>query len=280
MQQHPLPKFGPVEMMPPEKLTPGKNIRTYVDPKAQAELTASMAAVGIYVPLLASAELSIVDGYRRWLAAKDLGLEAVPVVVLEGDFSEEQITEIQLAITMHRQDVGRMEKTMAMHFLEKSKGVSRQELARRAGVSPGTITKILRPIDRLAPDLLARVVEGTIDPSAAYQLSLLEPNDQRKVVGEADEKGWSVRNIVARVREIRGKYPARAKAKKKPKPSRTDHHYAVRLGTWIFSPTHSHSDDLRVARESATELVHRIDDMIAQRKKAKSNHALGEELLA
>ena len=72
-----------IEQWPTAKLLPyARNARTHSDEQV-AQIAASIAEFGFTNPILAGADGVIVAGHGRLAAAHKLGLEAVPVVVLE-----------------------------------------------------------------------------------------------------------------------------------------------------------------------------------------------------
>ena len=78
-------QFAPeaIEQWPLERLRPyAKNAKTH-GPDQVAKIAASMAEFGWTVPVLVSAEGEVIAGHGRILAAGELGLNQVPVIVLE-----------------------------------------------------------------------------------------------------------------------------------------------------------------------------------------------------
>ena len=78
-------QFAPeaIQQWPLERLRPyAKNAKTH-GPDQVAKIAASMAEFGWTVPVLVSAEGEVIAGHGRILAAGELGLNQVPVIVLE-----------------------------------------------------------------------------------------------------------------------------------------------------------------------------------------------------
>jgi len=78
-------QFAPevIEQWPLERLRPyAKNAKTH-GPDQVAKIAASMAEFGWTVPVLVSVEGEVIAGHGRILAAGELGLNQVPVIVLE-----------------------------------------------------------------------------------------------------------------------------------------------------------------------------------------------------
>lgn len=72
-----------IELWPVEKLVPyDRNARTH-SPEQVAQVAASIATFGFTNPILVDGEHGIIAGHGRLMAARDLGLDEVPVVVLD-----------------------------------------------------------------------------------------------------------------------------------------------------------------------------------------------------
>jgi len=65
------------------------NIQIYGDP--DSDLTESIHEKGILAPLLITPDNRIISGHRRWIAAKQAGLEQVPVIYIETDDESENL---------------------------------------------------------------------------------------------------------------------------------------------------------------------------------------------
>lgn len=72
-----------IEHWPLTKLIPwAKNARTHSDAQV-AQIAGSIAAFGFNAPILVDSSAGVIAGHGRLLAAKQLGLEQVPVIVLD-----------------------------------------------------------------------------------------------------------------------------------------------------------------------------------------------------
>jgi len=92
---------------------PQQQPRRYFDPQALNELIDSVKQHGILQPLLVrpidSGQYELVAGERRYRAAKDCGLEKVPVVVRE--LSNEDAFQLALIENLLREDLNPVEST-------------------------------------------------------------------------------------------------------------------------------------------------------------------------
>jgi ParB/RepB/Spo0J family partition protein len=100
-----------------------------------AELAQSLKQVGVMVPLLVrrgeKGVLIIIDGERRWRAAKEAKLKTVPVLLQDdsGDAAQRRIE--QLAINNVREALTPMELARMLHDLQHVEKLTANEIAKR-----------------------------------------------------------------------------------------------------------------------------------------------------
>src|SRR5512138_3242586 len=72
-----------IEVWPVDRLVPyARNARTH-SPEQVAQIAASIVEFGFNAPILVDSNAGIIAGHGRLLAARKLGLDEVPVVVLD-----------------------------------------------------------------------------------------------------------------------------------------------------------------------------------------------------
>jgi len=87
LQHYPL--VQQIELWQIDKLIPyAKNPRTHSDAQV-AQIAGSIAAFGFNAPILVDSNAGVIAGHGRLLASRQLGLEEVPVIVLD------HLTEIE-----------------------------------------------------------------------------------------------------------------------------------------------------------------------------------------
>lgn len=95
---------------------PTKQPRRFFDPDKLAQLVASVKEHGILEPLLVrplkDGKYELVAGERRLRAAREAGLEAVPIVVRQLD--DRQAIQVALMENLQREDLNAMEETDAV----------------------------------------------------------------------------------------------------------------------------------------------------------------------
>ena len=143
----------PLDMIVPNPMNPRKSF----DPEGLAELAASIRSVGILQPIVVvEAEITprtyrIVAGERRWRAAKEAGLAAIPAVVKSG-LSEAQELKIMVVENLQRKDVSPIEEAHGVKLLLDA-GLTQEALGERLGKSQSHIANRLRLLELPEPVL-------------------------------------------------------------------------------------------------------------------------------
>jgi ParB-like chromosome segregation protein Spo0J len=117
------------------------------------------------------------EGHRRLVAARQLSLREVPVIVHPTKPSEADILCDQLTINGHRAALNPVDEYHAFTKLQKLKGWSPSELATGLAINPSEVTRVLS-LGKLSPSEMQLVREGKLSKSGAYALSRM-PAEQR-----------------------------------------------------------------------------------------------------
>ena len=131
------------------------NPRRSFDAAGLAELSASIAEMGIQVPLLVrplmddglAISYEIVAGERRYRAAQLAGKDTLPCLVRE--MTDEEAREIQIVENLQRADVSPIEEAEAFQAVLEVRG-SISSVAMRFGKEEGYVAKCLR-LNALTP---------------------------------------------------------------------------------------------------------------------------------
>jgi ParB family chromosome partitioning protein len=153
------------------------------------ELAASMAAVGMLEPIVATKKngsYEVVAGSRRLAAAKLAGLKDIPVIVR--DFTIEQRQEAMLIENLQRSDLTPLEEAHAFERLLALPDYTQRKLAERIGRNQSHISKRLTLL-KLTPKTQAALDAGGITLDGALELTRLA--EHPKVMDEVlrDERG-------------------------------------------------------------------------------------------
>jgi ParB family transcriptional regulator, chromosome partitioning protein len=188
----------PVELIKPNPNQP----RRRFDPESMDVLVASIQASGLIQPLLvrpqADGSYELIAGERRWRAAKEVGLERVPVIVRESADTERLQTA--LVENMVREDLNPVEEARACAALVEDLGLAKEELGRRVGRSRPAISNLIRLLD-LPDEALEMLESGELSEGHGRAILQVRGNDlRRRLARDAAAAGWSVRETENRAK--------------------------------------------------------------------------------
>ena len=166
------------------------------------ELAASIREVGILQPLvIRSTEtgFELIAGERRLRAAKEAGLDRVPVLIREAADSESM--EMALVENLQREDLNPLETAAAYQALMDSFGFTKDELAHRLGKSRAAVTNTLR-LTRLPKPLRDMVLTEQLSEGHARALLGLETEERMlRMAQKVQAEKLSVRKTEELVRQ-------------------------------------------------------------------------------
>ena len=142
------------------------------------EMAASIREVGILQPLVVRSTpdgFELIAGERRLRAAKEAGLDRVPVLIRQA--GENESMELALVENLQREDLNPLETAAAYQALIDGFGLSKEQLANRLGKSRAAVTNTLR-LAQLPEKIRALLEEGKLTEGHARALLGLETEDQ------------------------------------------------------------------------------------------------------
>ena len=160
--------------VPLTQIIPNRNQpRQEFNPEQMEELTASIKENGILQPLtvreLENGDFELIAGERRLRAAKDAGLETVPVYILSVD-ADVEMMEYALVENIQRVDLKPLEKAEGYAILSGKYDLSQDDIAKRVGKSRPAIANALRLL-KLPPEIKSSLNSGKI--STGHALAIL-----------------------------------------------------------------------------------------------------------
>ena len=108
-------------------------------------LIASIKENGILQPLTATKTADgyqLISGHRRLYAAKMLGLETVPLIVMSK--TDEEIAVLCAVENIHREDLNFFEQASAIKLLIDSMGLTQQQAGQKLSLSQSAVANKLR----------------------------------------------------------------------------------------------------------------------------------------
>ncbi len=194
-----------------EKIFPNpQQPRGAFDSESLGELAASIQAHGIIQPLIVTHdkqknEYILIAGERRLLAAKQAGLETVPIIVREA--SDQDRLELALIENVQRTDLSPIETAKAYQQLNQIFILSHDDIAKRVGKSRTTISNTLRLL-KLPTIVQQAIIDGKISEGHARAiLGLPTSQSQSAALSTVLAKDLNVRQTEILVRKLNGDKP-------------------------------------------------------------------------
>lgn len=208
-----------------EQIVPNpRQPRSHMDPQELSELAESIRTHGVLQPLIVTngeqaGQFVLIAGERRLLAARQAGLERVPVLVREA--SDLERLELALIENVQREDLSPLEAAEAFRQLSEEFGLSHEEIAARVAKSRTAVTNTLRLLKLPASVLQALEQELISEGHARALLALPTPQAQAAALQTILAQGLNVRQTEALVRRLSGERPP-AKEITAPPPEVSD----------------------------------------------------------
>lgn len=191
----PAPSESPSEVPVDQIDVNPRQPRKAFDPVALDELARSLKSSGMIQPVVvrrgANGRWELIAGERRWRAARQAGLERIPVVVREATDAES--LELALIENLLREDLNPMEEAEAYQRILTEFGWTQEQLAQRVGRDRSTIANSLRLL-RLPGSIQDDLRSGRLTMGHALALlTLSSPEDQLRLRDEILAQSWTVR---------------------------------------------------------------------------------------
>lgn len=182
--------------VPIDEIQPNpKQPRQTFDDEALAELEHSIKEFGLLQPIvvreLSGGRYELVMGERRWRAAIQAGLRAIPAIVRKT--ADDAMLRDALLENIHRAALNPLEEAAAYQQLLDEFEVTHEELASRIGRSRPVITNMIRLL-KLPLPVQRRVAAGVLSAGHARALlGLDDPGAQEELAARIVAEGMSVR---------------------------------------------------------------------------------------
>src|SRR5499433_2085499 len=190
------PRRAPIENLRPNPRNPR---RLFTDAELD-ELSDSIRERGIIQPIVVRAlqgdNLEIIAGERRWRAAQRAGLHEVPIAVVEAN--DAQSLEFAIIENVQRTDLNPIEEASGYLALMDDFNRTQDDVAQIVGKSRPHVANTIRLL-KLAEPVKHLVRSGKI--SAGHARLLLGQANAEQMAQAIIEKGWSVRDLEADMRE-------------------------------------------------------------------------------
>ena len=174
--------------------------RRFFDEDALAELADSISAHGIIQPLACRRKdgfFELIGGERRLRAAQKLGLETVPVLLV--DAPDRDAAELALVENLQREDLNVIEEAEGYKALADEFKLTQGEIAERVGKARASVANTMRLLE-LSDEIKQMLGEGLLSTGHAKVLLGVESEAERTELGrQCIEEGLTVRALERRI---------------------------------------------------------------------------------
>lgn len=180
-----------VHLLPIDRILPiAQPIRRNLSREQLASLADSIRQFGVLQPLCVRRiedtpdTYALIAGERRFRAAKMLGIDAVPCIILHADST--QSAAVSILENIQRQNLTMFEVAAAYAALMRDHSMTQEEIARQLGVSQSYVANKLRLL-RFTPEEQALLLDGGLSERHARALLRLH----------GDERLAALRRVIA-----------------------------------------------------------------------------------
>ena len=171
---------GQIILIPQEDIYPNPNQpRTRFDFDELEGLAQSIRQNGIIQPIAvrinSKGQYELISGERRLRASRLVGVPQIPCIIMEVDDRKSAL--FALLENVQRSDLGFFEEAQAIEKLINDFGMSRDEVCKRLGKAPPTISNKLRLL-RLPEEIRLRITQENLTERHARALLRLTSNSQ------------------------------------------------------------------------------------------------------
>ena len=200
----------PLETIHPNPRQP----RRTLDDETTAGLAESIRTQGLLQPVVVRPRdeggYELIAGERRWRAAREAGVPAVPALIREADDRDSLL--LALVENVAREQLAPADEARAYAVLVDEFGLSLGELAERVGRSKPAVSNRLRVLE-LPDDVLTMLDRGQLSESHARAiLAVPDQSERRRLARRIVREGMSVRAAVRAARAA----GARTRTRRRP----------------------------------------------------------------
>ena len=178
--------------------------RKHFEEEALKELADSIRVHGIIQPItvrrLAPNTYQLISGERRFQAARQAGLKAVPAYVRAAD--DQQMLEMALIENIQRENLNPIEIAVSYQRLISEINLKQEQLGERVGKNRSTVTNYLRLL-KLPPDIQVALRDNRLSMGHARALINVDnPDTQLYLFKKILAEDLSVRKVEELVRQL------------------------------------------------------------------------------
>ncbi|MGF1687532.1 ParB/RepB/Spo0J family partition protein [Photobacterium japonica] len=202
--------------------------------EALAELAESIRAQGVIQPIvvreIASQQFEIIAGERRWRAARQAGLQAVPCIIKVVD--DRATIAIALIENIQREDLNAIEEAQALARLQLEFSLTHQQIAEAVGKSRAAVSNLLR-LNQLTDAVKQMVERKQLEMGHARALLPLTAEQQLDIAQQVVARVLTVRETERLVKQLLTPTAAPKKATMDPALEAVENRLSERFGAQV-----------------------------------------------
>ncbi len=224
-----------IQLIPHENIKPNPHQpRVRFDYNELEGLACSIRSNGLLQPInvrvLSDGSFELISGERRLRAARMIGMNNIPCVVM--NVSDEQSALFAIIENVQRQNLDFFEEAVALEKLMIDHGLSQEQIAKKLGKSPSSLSNKLRLL-RLPEEMRDKITyAGLTERHARALLSLPDNITRARVLDIVIERHLTVAETEQLIKDVH-------RRKKEPKKA----HVKVYKDMRIFLNTLNHAVD-------------------------------------
>jgi len=193
------------DYLPLQRIEPNKDQpRTHFEDDGIEELADSIRVHGMFNPIMVrSVEggyYQIITGERRWRAAREAGLEQVPVKIVVAD--DKTVLEMALVENLQREDLNPVEEAYGYRKLMERFNMTQEQVAQAVSKSRPAVANSLRLLS-LPDEMIKLITQKELSAGSARALLSLKSDDHIKEAAKLIiNNDMSVREVEALVRKM------------------------------------------------------------------------------
>ena len=261
-----------------EKITPNPfQPRREFDQARLDELSESIRMYGILQPLTVTrreiqrdngafyTEYELIAGERRLRAAKQADISLVPVIIREGDQSEQEKLELAIIENLQREDLNAVDRALAFRQLADTFKLSHAQVAKKVGRSREYVSNTVRLL-ALPEHMLQALRNGDISEGHGRTLLMMseQPEEQETVFREIMIKKLSVREVERIARSVATDKVRRKDKYYDPEIIALEKQFTETLGTRVQIQKTEFGGKLTIDYFSADDLTYMLERMRAE----------------
>jgi ParB family chromosome partitioning protein len=243
--------------------------RTHVESGELAGLVESIREHGVLQPVILTpadetGQYTLIAGERRWLAARQAGLETIPAIFREV-LDERERLELALIENIQRADLDPLETAEAYRQLSEEFNLSHEEISARVGKSRAAVTNTLRLLK--LPERVQNALKGgeISEGHARALLGLPGEQAQLAVLHTILMKDLTVRQTEELVRKLAGTRPAsKEKSPLLPEVKELEDRLRERLNTRVSLNPQTRGGKVVIYYYSKEELDYLVDILLGE----------------